>query len=414
MPHILVSAAEPSGDQHAGHLVQAAREQRPDVEWTAFGGPCLARAVSELHEDLTGSASMVLGFAGEIGQHLRRLASFDRLLETRRPDAILLVDSPGLHFLFARLARWRGVPVLYYICPQIWAWGPWRRRKVLRYTDLLLPILPFEEELYGGGRVPVRYVGHPLGDELASYGPDAGAILRRELGVAPDETLVGIFPGSRKQEVETLAEVLSRLVRRAGEGVAALRPVVSCYRDGFRPLIERGAEAAGIDVRIWSGDARLLMAASDVAVVASGTAALELAWFGTPMVVLYRTNAIGSRFFSAFRVTPWIALPNILGAATNGGEPLVYEKLFVGDPVDEVAPVLAELLGSRSAREEAARKLRALRDGVLRPGGVETAARAVLEFLASLEGRKPSSPSEDMHARADARSVRGKPGELFK
>ncbi|HLU49625.1 MAG TPA: lipid-A-disaccharide synthase, partial [Planctomycetota bacterium] len=145
MTHVLVSAAEASGDQHAAHVVEAIRAARPEIEFTAFGGPSLARAAGSLEADLVGSATMVLGFVGELGKFARILRRFDEILATRRPDAVLCVDSPGLHFLFARLAAWQGVPVIYYICPQIWAWAPWRRRKVLRYTDLLLPILPFEE-----------------------------------------------------------------------------------------------------------------------------------------------------------------------------------------------------------------------------------------------------------------------------
>ena len=382
MDYLLFVAAEPSGDQHAAHLVRSLREKRPELEFGAFGGEGLRDAGCHLFENLMGSATMVVGFLGGLTRYLRTLRRFDRVLAERQPTAVVLVDSPGLNFLLARLARWRRVPVIYYICPQIWAWSPWRRSKVIRWTDLLMPILPFEEELYRDCGVPVRFVGHPLADELAKYSPEAGSELRRDLGIPTSRKVIGVFPGSRHQEVQGLADVFCRLIRRmapAPEEPASV--VVSCCRPEFRPVIEEAGRARLLEVEIFEGDARRLMLACDLAIVASGTASLELVYFDKPMAVLYRTNRFGRMMFRYFGVTPWMALPNILGCSVNDGQATVIEELFVGDPCDEVVRHAHALLYDGEERARAIDRLRRVKENVLRPGGVEKAATELLSFL---------------------------------
>ena len=380
-PYLLFVAAEPSGDQHAAHLVRALRDERPEIEFAAFGGEALRQAGCHVHQDLTARASMVVGFLRNLRFYFSVLRNFDRTLSERRPDAVVLVDSPGLNLLLARLARWRGVPVVYYICPQIWAWAPWRRSKVLRWTDLLMVILPFEEELYRGGGVPVRHVGHPLADELAEYPADAGETLRREAGVSPSEKLIGLFPGSRKQEIEGLTDVFCRLVRSIPMNSSPGKVLVSCCRGEFRPFIESAGRRSGVDLKVVTDDARRLMMACDFAVVASGTASLELAYFEKPMVVLYRTNRLGRAMFRNFGVTPWIALPNILGSGLQDDELTVFEKVFISEPGAEVAPVARSLLEDGEVRSRAIARLKRLKESALRPGGIGKAAATLLSFL---------------------------------
>src|SRR6267143_4015879 len=131
---VLVSAAERSGDLHAANLVREIKKTRPDIDFEGFGGELLDGAGCKIHRDLVSRSSFGFGFLSHLGHYIRVIRAFDRLLEESCPAAVLLVDSPGLHFIFARMARWRGVPVVYYICPQIWAWAPWRRSKILKYT----------------------------------------------------------------------------------------------------------------------------------------------------------------------------------------------------------------------------------------------------------------------------------------
>ena len=384
---VLISAAEHSADMHAANLVRAVLEVRDDVEFHGFGGPRLRAAGCHVHVDLLALASMVLGFLGHLPRYFGVVRRFDRMLRELRPAAVVLVDSPGLHFILARLACWRGVPVVYYICPQIWAWAPWRRGRILRYTDLLLSILPFETEVFANARVPVEFVGHPLGDELAAVPPEAGERLREELGLARarDGLVLGVLPGSREREVDELMPILRELLDTVGAGRDELRVLVSCCRDEFESPI-RGA-LAGTPVR-WDlvrGDSRPLVLASDLLLSKSGTATLEAAFFERPMVVFYQASALARFFYRRLVVSPYFSLPNLLGASLFDGEAVVDEVLCRSrDATPLVEPTRALLEDDERRRGQRAR-LRMLRERFLVPGASARAARAVIAFLDGLD-----------------------------
>src|SRR5262245_10206282 len=168
----------------------------------------MAEAGCFLHRDMLDLSVMGVSFLGHLSQFAGLLRRFYRRIRERRFAALVLVDFPGFNFVLARLARARGIPVVYYICPQIWGWAPWRKRKVLRLTDLLMVILPFEVELYRGGGNPVIYVGHPLADELFALPAGQGQEIRRLLELPPGGRAVGVFPGSRGHEVRDLMPLL--------------------------------------------------------------------------------------------------------------------------------------------------------------------------------------------------------------
>lgn len=402
---LLLVAAEASSDAHGAELVRAVRARRPGLACLGFGGESMRRAGCEIIEDLTGAGSMVFGFLRHLRRYFNVLRRFDETLAERRPSAVVLIDSPGLNFLLARLARWRGVPVVYYVCPQIWAWAPWRLGKILRWTDLLLPILPFEVDLYGGKGVPVRYSGHPLADELGRWSRADGERLREERGVKPGEKLLGLFPGSRVQEIAGLTRIFCRVIAAGSPAPGSCRVMVSCCEDEFFPLIEEALRDVDLRVDIVMGDAHPLMMACDFAVVASGTASLELAYFEKPMLVLYRTSRLGLLLFRLLSVTPFIALPNILGLAGGDAGPTVVEELFAGDPAPELAGQVRELIEDGPARRRAVERLRRLQGSVFRPGGTDQAAGELLEFL---QERSAEPPAGD--ARGPSRIASGGSG----
>ena len=383
---LLVSAVEPSADLHLAHLLEELGSRLPGLESRGFGGERVRKAGCRIDADPTALSSVGFGFFRSIGHYFRLLKTFDRLLREFKPVAVLLVDAPAFNFLLARLARWRGVPVVYYICPQIWAWAPWRRRKVLRYTDLLMSIIPFEEELYRNDKVPVHYVGHPIADELSNLPESLGEELRSTLGVSAEEKLIGIFPGSRRQEVETLSASFFNLLERMKLDPDRHRIAVSALREDFRDVIEAAAARHGLKPEIVEGDCRALMSACDLALAASGTASLELAWFEKPMLVFYRVNRLGYRLFkSFFSVTPWFTLPNILGCGANSGEATVFEKLLRSDnELEAVAPLARGLLDDEKKRAEAVERLQRLKNACMKPGATARAAEVLSDFLASI------------------------------
>lgn len=383
---LLVSAVEPSADLHLAHLLDELSRLNPDLEYRGFGGERMRETGCRIDADPTAISSVGFGFLKSIGHYYGLLKTFDRLLREYKPAAVLLVDAPAFNFLLARLARWRGVPVVYYICPQIWAWAPWRRRKVLRYTDLLMPIIPFEEELYRNDKVPVEYVGHPIADELSSLPGDLGEELRSSLGVGSGEKLIGVFPGSRRQEVESLSSSFFNLLGQLELDPQCHRIAVSALREEFKELIESAAARHGLKVEVIDGDCRALMSACDLALVASGTASLELAWFEKPMLVFYKVNRLGYRLFkSFFSVTPWFTLPNILGCGANSGEATVFEKLLRSDSeLEELVPLARDLLEDEGKRAEAVERLQRLKNACMKPGANAKAAGVLNDFIGSI------------------------------
>jgi len=390
---VLVSAAERSGDEHAAKLVREVLKRRPDIEFHGFGGEMLAAAGCHIHMDLVGLSSIAFRFLGHIHRYVEVVRTFDRLLREIRPVAVVLVDSPGLNFVFARLARWRGVPVAYYICPQIWAWGPWRRRKVLKYTDLLLTILPFEERFYENSRVPVKFVGHPLADDLEDFSPQAGARLRERLGCAADDKVIGILPGSRAHEVEELMPIFRRVIERMDLRGASCRVMVSCFKPEFEPTIRNALDGLGLPFDIVAEDSRALACASDFLLVASGTASLQAAYFEKPMVVLYRATFSGYLFLHYIVVPPFFSLPNILGGSLFDGEPIVPERLCRGGEEDELARVSTDLLHDGPVRQKTLERLRKVREAYLQPGANARAAAALVDFIDTVEAAQPTAPS---------------------
>ncbi|MEM7263926.1 MAG: hypothetical protein AAF488_18210, partial [Planctomycetota bacterium] len=236
-----------------------------------------------------------------------------------------------------------------------------------------------------------EYVGHPLPDELDRYPKDDGEALRRELTVPDNSRVIGIFPGSRTAEVEQLTRDFCQLAREVSPAFEGVSVVASCFRETFREKIETAAKEVGVPLTIYEGDARRLMMASDLALVASGTASLELAYFETPMIVCYRTTKFGLRMFNYFRVTPWFTLPNIVGASVTTGQDTVSESLYWGELGPEIPKIAKGLLWDGEERDAAIERLRRLKQ-VLTPGGIDRAASALENFLRAAGLSSPTRP----------------------
>jgi lipid-A-disaccharide synthase len=299
---VFVSAGEPSGDQHAASLIAALRRAVPGVVVEGVGGPHLAAEGTRLLariEDLT-----VMGFVEVVRKlpaHWRLLRRIQRRLREGDVGLVVLVDYPGFHLRVADAAHRAGVPVLYYIAPQLWAWGERRVHRLARTVSRLAVILPFEEPFFSGRGVTTTFVGHPLMDRPPLAAPDR---LKRDLGLDPTRPVLGLFPGSRRQEVERMWPTF----REAAERVRRERPQVQA-------VVAATAGAAypdAGDVRVIDGRPRECFGAADAAVCKSGTSTLEAAVAGTPLVVAYRMNPLSYLLARRLVRVPWIGMVNLV------------------------------------------------------------------------------------------------------
>jgi lipid-A-disaccharide synthase len=374
---IMLVAGEASGDLHGAALCRALRACAPDARLFGMGGARMAAAGMDLLADVTASASIGTTEAAHgvlpLYRAYRRLRA--RLAGTERPHALVLIDFPEFNFLLARAARRHGVPVVYFIPPQVWAWRGGRVRTMRRLLSLVLAVLPFEAALYRRAGVPVEYVGHPLVDALA--GAPTRAAARARLGLGADIAVIGLLPGSRRGEIERLLPVmrdaLARIVARRPDA----RPVLALAPTVDAALVKR---LLGADVPVGlSSHAHDVMRAADVVLATSGTVTLEAAILGAPMVVCYRVSRATEAMLRMLIRVPWMSLVNnVLGRDA-------VPELFQGEvTADRVAAEVLHLLDDAGAREAQRAAFRELA-GRLGDPGVGTRAAGLV--LAAAGGR---------------------------
>jgi len=366
MSTVFVSAGEPSGDAHAAAFVSALKAMRPDLAIEAFGGPKLAATGATMMARMEGLS--VIGFVEvlkKVPAHWRLMKAIEKRLARGDVKLLVLVDYPGFHLRLAAVARRLGVPVFYYIAPQLWAWHESRVKKMAVSVSRLGVILPFEEEFFSSRGVPATYVGHPLLDR-----PPAGdrEVVQSALGLEPDRKVLGLFPGSRPQEVARLWP----LMRDAARIVTARRPDVQCI-----VAAARGAEYPGADgVQVVQNRPVECFAAADAALCKSGTTTLEAALAGAPQVIAYRMNGLSYRLAKRLVRVSWIGLVNLVAGRQIAPE-------FVQDAAtpEALAAAVSPLL--EDASPERRQQLEGIRDVRHRLGGPGAARRAA-ELAAGL------------------------------
>jgi len=371
---LLLSAGEASGDMYAARLA-AALKQRADVEIFGMGGPQMRAAGVDIVTDY--SEVSVVGIT-EILSHLPSLVRAMRHLvdeaERRRPAFAILTDFPGFHLRLARKLKRRGIKNIYYICPQFWAWRPWRVRIVRRRFSQALCMFPFEEKFYGDARVPVKLIGHPLvGAVHASLDRQAFC---REQGLDPQKKIVTVLPGSRvaelRQHLPILREACLRIHRESfAQFVVAAAP-------GADAAFLREAWLAELAVKIVLGQTYNALAAADAAIVSSGTATIEAALLDVPMVVIYRVTPLTALLAKPLVRTPFYSMVNLIA-----GRRVVAELIQNDFTPERVAAEVLRLLNDQSAREGVRRSLAEVRQRLGPPGAVERAADAIVQLIAA-------------------------------
>ena len=388
-PVVLISAGEASGDHHAARMMEAvgrlAGDERP-VRFFGLGGDAMAAAGLEpvAHSDEVAVVGIV-----EVLRELPRIRQvFRRLLEaveSRRPELAVLVDFPDFNLRLARRLHRRGVPVLYYVSPQVWAWRRRRVRTIARLVKRMLVLFPFEVDVYRGRELEVEHVGHPLVDEV----PELPSVWEREANL-PERPTLALLPGSRNSEVRRILPPMLRAaavvgggtgrIRRGGDSgndAARVRLILASTVD--RDLVHRlvaSSPLAGKDLEIVRAERFAAVAGSHLALCASGTATLEVGLLGTPLVVVYRVAPVTGLIGRWLVDLPFVSLVNlVLGRR-------VVPELLQGE-AGEAGMVAAarELLSSRGRIDRMRGALAELRPALGESGASERAARSLLHEL---------------------------------
>jgi lipid-A-disaccharide synthase len=330
----------------------------------------------------------------------------DRYFRQHRPDAVVLIDYPGLHWWIARSAKARGIPVFYYVPPQLWAWAGWRVRKVRKYVDHVLCSLPFEPDWYHARGVPAAtYVGHPYFDELATRVLDETFLAEQRARSGP---VVAMLPGSRTQEVTRNVPVMLRAAARLAESRPDARFVVACLHDGHASLVRQMIRETEPNLRIEVHSARTpeLIRWADVAWAVSGSVGLELMFEAVPTVVLYQVRSWELWLARWFIRAKYISLVNLLADAE-----VMPEYLTGRDVSGELAAWAGGWLDNPAERAEESARLAALRDRVAIPGASDRAAERILAALAparQVDGPTAEAWSDDAQPSTTWRGPHGR------
>jgi lipid-A-disaccharide synthase len=372
---VLIVAGEASGDLHGGNLARALHAQQPTLHLLGVGGRRMREAGVELLFDIRDLA--VVG-AVEAVHSLRTLWTVYRmLLETveRTPvDAVLLIDFPGFNLKLAGAMTRRDIPILYYIAPQIWAWHPGRLKKIRRRVRKLFVILPFEAALYQAAHIDAEFVGHPLVDLVPLSGSKAEACAR--CGLDPAAPVIGLLPGSRRSELHYLLRPMLEAAAQIRAQVTAAQFILP-LAETLRPGDVQGAlESAPIPVRLVQRQTYEVMRAADVLLVASGTATLEAALIGTPMVLAYKAHLLTYLLARLVMRVSRIGLPNIIAGRT-----IVPELRKHHVKAEHMAAQALALLTSPERATAMRTELATLRSQLGAPGVPERVASGLLRYL---------------------------------
>jgi lipid-A-disaccharide synthase len=367
LKRIFFVAGERSGDSHGAALIRALRAADPSIACEGLGGEQMAAAGMDLRYDLAGEA--IMGFA-EVIKHLRPIRRL--LLDTRDhlcaspPDCVVLIDYPGFNIRLAKSLLGSGIPSVYYISPQVWAWKKKRIHTIAACVRKMLVIFPFEEALYRKIGVDCRYVGNPLLDQVAEMGSaDAGS----------EDLIIGLLPGSREQEIRRLLPTMLAVARGIKARYPNARFQTPCVHEGRAAQIR--ALASDFPLEVSVGTMYGVLSSARFCLVTSGTATLETALFGTPMVILYRMNE-WSYWLARLLVRgiEHIGIVNIL--AQRG---IVPEFIQHDAAPEKIIPVALELIEEGPARSAMLEGFREVHDLLGGEGASERAAQEILDLL---------------------------------
>ena len=366
MSRIFFCAGESSGDMHGANLIRALREIDPAIECVGHGGQRMAAAGMTLQEDLASQA--IMGFA-EVVKHLGFFRELYRRtvteFEYQPPDCLVVIDYPGFNMQIMKRAALLGIPVVWYISPQVWAWKKGRIYVIARNAKKVLVILPFEEKIYRHFGVDCTYVGHPLLDQIASTEIE---------GTYKNGMTIVLMPGSRAQEIGRHLGIMIEVARGIREKHPEARFVAPCVDEEREAQVKTLAQ--GFPLETVVGSTYELLSAARFCLVASGTATVETSLFGVPMIVMYKVSPITYALARMLVRVPHIGMVNLLA-----GKRIVPEFVQGDAAAAKILPEALELIADGPRREQMRADLQAVRDTLGGPGASKRAAEQVIAVM---------------------------------
>ena len=372
---VFFSAGESSGDQHAGSMFLELKKQRPDIKGIGMGGPKMKLAGIDVRYD--SSAIAVIGVVEVIkhyGEIRRALATMKRLLLQEQPNLLVCVDYKEFNFKLASFAKLNGIKVLFYVSPQVWAWRAGRVKKYGAVIDMMAVIFPFEVPYYEAERVPVRYVGHPSVDKVRPQYSKAEALSL--FGLDPTKPIIGILPGSRRNEIERMLPVMltaAQKLQNSFPDAQFLLPQADSLPDN---LITEHLSSAQIKVSVIKKQPYDVIQCCDAIMTTSGTATLEIALLGIPMVIAYKLSPLTYWLGKQLVKTLFIGLPNIML-----GKLIVKELIQHEANAENLATELTRILKDQAYAEKIREDLFQVKQRLGAGGGSKNMALLALEMI---------------------------------
>ncbi len=392
MTRVAIVAGEASGDLLGAALIKALRQRWPEIEFYGIAGP---RMIAEGANALYATEKLAVRGYIEVIRHLREILAIRngiyREIVRDRPDLFIGIDAPDFNLGLEAKLKGVGIPTVHYVSPSLWAWRPERIHSIGKSVDRMLVMFPFEEAIYQKAGIPVSFVGHPLADAMPLE-PDRREA-RAQLRLGTSNVGVALLPGSRLSELEFHADLVIRTARVLHEKRPELRFFVPLATRETRDYFENrlyALDAHALPITILFGHAQLALHACDVALVKSGTAALEAALARCPMVVTYKVNPLTYRLVMRKMVLPYFSLPNILA-----GEFIVPELLQDDATPANLAQALGNWLDNRTAQERLRIRFASLHESLAK-GHDERVAQALAPYLN--RNKTNNARSEDLAA----------------
>jgi lipid-A-disaccharide synthase len=336
---IFFSVGEPSGDQHTARLIHELKAKCPTLETEGFGGPEMRAAGCSVLFELTELA--VMGFMRVVpmlAKFYRVVSQAEQYFDRNPPDVVVLVDFPGFNWWIARAAKKRGIPVYYYLPPQLWAWAPWRIKRVRKWVDHVICTLPFEYDWYRSRGVKCTWVGHPFFDQVQERVLDQQVM--KQISGNQSGPVVALLPGSRNHEIEKNWPVMLEVARRVSAVVPGVRWVVGNYKQSQVQRCQELQQAASSPVspEYFSEKTSEVIEAADCCLMVSGSISLELLARRKPGIVIYRVPVIEKLATKVLKTCRFITLTNLIA-----DEEVMPELISAGDPEADIRTVVATL-----------------------------------------------------------------------